>query len=219
MHAIGAGSLIHIKPASLNVEPFDVAQCADAATHDDLRVKEWEGCMTASIPGPQASFISRTIARWRRNWARARSNLFDLQDCSAEERDRIARSLGISSAELRLIASGSPDRLDLLRRRMMALRLEPDGIARAEPATFAELHRLCTGCESRGRCALDLTDQSIDPASGDWREYCPNARTLSVLCTLKACSQTVAAPFSPVANRTGSESSDGSSGHDETDPG
>jgi hypothetical protein len=74
-----------------------------------------------------------------------------------------------------------------LRRRMAALRVDPDELARSEPAAFQELQRLCATCDSRGRCALDLADESTDPAWQAWRDYCPNATTLSVRSALQGC--------------------------------
>ena len=146
-----------------------------------------EDRMTALVPRQRPPAIVGVIARWWRSWTRARSNVFDLQDCSADEVELVAQYLGISAAELRFIASYDPDRADLLRRRMAALHLEPGELARSEPATFAELQRLCTTCDSRGRCALDLADEFSDPAWQAWRDYCPNAKTLSLLSALQGC--------------------------------
>ena len=143
--------------------------------------------MRALIARRPLSVIVDAVARWRRNWMRARHNLFDLQDCSADEVKRIAQNLGISVAEFRSIAAHVPDRAHLLRRRMAALRVDPDELARSEPTTFQELRRLCSACDSRGRCALDLADKGADPAWQAWRDYCPNATTLSVLSALRGC--------------------------------
>jgi hypothetical protein len=146
-----------------------------------------EDRMTALIPRRRRPVIVNVVARWWRNWTRARCNQFDLQDCNADEVKRIAQHLGISAAELRFIASYDPDRADLLRRRMAALHLEPGELARCEPITFRELQRRCTTCDSRGRCALDLADEFAGPTWQAWRDYCPNATTLSMLSTLQCC--------------------------------
>src|SRR5712691_10746968 len=98
-----------------------------------------EGSMTALIPAENRPLILGAVARWWRNWKRARANLFDLENCSEDEFNRIAHYLKISTAELRWIASYSPDRAELLRRRMVALHLEPHEFARREPAKFREL--------------------------------------------------------------------------------
>ncbi|RAI44261.1 hypothetical protein CH341_10160 [Rhodoplanes roseus] len=83
-------------------------------------------------------------------------------------------------------ASSAVDDL-LLCRRMRALRLDPDELYCSEPRAFGILRRLCATCSVPGRCARDLADEFADPAWQDWRNYCPNATTLSILSALRAC--------------------------------
>jgi hypothetical protein len=84
---------------------------------------------------------------------------------------------------LRTLARRGPDEACLLPRRLTALDLDPDEIARLEPAMFRELHWRCTVCDSKGECAVDLAGDA--PASpdrtDDWHAYCPNAATLRIL--------------------------------------
>ena len=76
------------------------------------------------------------------------------------------------------------DSSDLLKRRMHALHLDPDDLAR-DPARMAGITTgLCARCEARGKCMLDLDDEFADPGWGDWRNYCPNATNLSLLRTV-----------------------------------
>lgn len=75
----------------------------------------------------------------------------------------------------------------LLCRRMRALRLDPDELYCSEPRAFGVLRKLCATCSVPGRCARDLTDEFSDPGWQDWRNYCPNATTLSILSALRAC--------------------------------
>ncbi|MBK5956846.1 hypothetical protein CCR97_01250 [Rhodoplanes elegans] len=75
----------------------------------------------------------------------------------------------------------------LLCRRMRALRLDPDELYCSEPRAFGMLRRLCATCPVPGRCARDLADEFADPAWQDWRNYCPNATTLSILSALRGC--------------------------------
>ncbi len=67
---------------------------------------------------------------------------------------------------------------DLLSRRMLALQLDQDEIARLDPITFGELQWLCVLCEDRDRCEAGLADDFADVA---WRAYCPNAAMLTAL--------------------------------------
>jgi hypothetical protein len=67
---------------------------------------------------------------------------------------------------------------ELLARRMLALQLDKDEIARVEPVTLRELQKLCASCESREQCEIGLADDFADVA---WHAYCPNAAILDAL--------------------------------------
>lgn len=81
------------------------------------------------------------------------------------------------------------DSSDLLKRRMRALHLSPDDLDRAPARVAGVKTGLCARCEARGKCARDLDDEFADPGWGDWRNYCPNATTLSLLSTLHECEE------------------------------
>jgi len=103
----------------------------------------------------------------------------ELRCCGETEIERIAKDLQMSPAELRAVARQGPHAADLLLRRMAALDLDPAEVAEAGPQTFRDLQRTCSMCESKRRCARDLAHDSVaDPA---WKDYCPNAETLSAL--------------------------------------
>lgn len=72
---------------------------------------------------------------------------------------------------------------------MQALSLNSDEVNHMEPLTARELQRRCARCEKRGQCALGLADQFADPGWHNWRDYCPNAATLSMLSILHGCSK------------------------------
>jgi hypothetical protein len=131
--------------------------------------------------------VMDALARWWRQWRRARSNFFDLKDCNTDEITRIAAYLAMTPAELQYIANYRDDWADLLRRRLATLGLTPGELAWLDPATFGHLAQRCARCESRGRCALDLADESADPAWQDWKEYCPNATMLRFLSAVHGC--------------------------------
>lgn len=115
------------------------------------------------------------ILQWCRDWTKGASVL----QCWAEaEVEHIAKDVGMSASQLRALASLGPEAADLLLRRMEALDLDPNEVFRTEPATFQDLQRVCTMCESHRRCARDLARDSAIPA---WKDYCPNAATLMAL--------------------------------------
>ena len=101
--------------------------------------------------------------------------------CTEDEVAGMAHDIGVSAGELRQLASHRPGSADLLLRRMAALDLDENEIARTERATLQDLQRVCTMCECHGRCLRDLARNAADPA---WKDYCPNADTLIALNAL-----------------------------------
>jgi hypothetical protein len=106
-----------------------------------------------------------------------------------DEIERLAQKTGISVDDLRTLATLGIHGADLLRRRMLILRVDPDRLYDSEPATFRELQKSCSACESHGRCVLDLARDAIDPTRPDWRDYCPNAAMLKMLSAVESCYQ------------------------------
>jgi len=71
---------------------------------------------------------------------------------------------------------------------MAVVHLEPKAVAQSDPATFRDLQRVCAMCGFKYRCARDLAVETLDPAWQKWRNYCPNATTLSALGALREAS-------------------------------
>jgi hypothetical protein len=63
------------------------------------------------------------------------------------------------------------EQTDLLPRRMAALGLDADTVARFDPITFRDLQRVCGLCEYHEQCQWDL---SQNHANSTWLNYCPN---------------------------------------------
>jgi hypothetical protein len=117
------------------------------------------------------------------------SSFADSDVCSQYELKRRADYLGIPVAQLRWVSSYRPDPISLLERRMEALSLNPDEVTHIEPLTVRGLQHRCVRCKKREQCALDLADEFADPGWQSWRDYCPNAATLSMLSTFRSCSK------------------------------
>lgn len=125
---------------------------------------------------------------WK-GWKIVSPTFADSDVCSEHELKRRADYLGIPAAQLRWVSSYSPDPISLLERRMEALSLDPDEVAHIEPLTIGELRQRCVKCAKLGQCALDLADEFADPGFQSWRDYCPNAATLTMLSTFQSCSK------------------------------
>ena len=86
--------------------------------------------------------------------------------------------LDLQAQPIRLKAS---DDVRLLLRRMAVLDLAPHQVNSADPLLFRELQGRCSLCPSKLPCADDLVRDAAGAQARDWREYCPNAATLTFL--------------------------------------
>jgi hypothetical protein len=107
--------------------------------------------------------------------------LRELQCRDEREFQHIAEDVGVSPSELLRLAKSNADAADLLLGRMAALDLDRDEVLQTVPRTLQDLQRVCSLCTSRRRCARDLARRPIDP---EWKNYCPNAGTLTALDTM-----------------------------------
>ena len=128
------------------------------------------------------AFVHR-LAQWWRDWSGRRRTLVDLDCCGPAEVERIARDIGVSGADLSILAGKWPDAVDLLYWRMNEIKLDRKEITQADPQVMRDLQRVCTVCGSKRRCEHQLARDPSDPA---WQKYCPNATTLSALAAERA---------------------------------
>jgi hypothetical protein len=131
--------------------------------------------LSQSTPASSPIFHLRA---WFRDWRRRRRTLADLDFCGAAEAKRMARDVGVSPAELRVLAGKWPDELPLLTRRMAQEGLDRDEIVQSDIRIFRDLQRVCSLCKSKRHCELDL---AYNPSHPSWRDYCPNATTLAAV--------------------------------------
>ena len=115
-------------------------------------------------------FTEAVKAFWRK-----RAAVNELAGCDALEVARVAQDLGISAADLRILASRDKTAADLLNRRLEALRLDPTSV---DPALMRDLQRCCSSCDSKQLCAHELEDK---PKAASWPKYCPNEETIASL--------------------------------------
>ena len=115
-------------------------------------------------------FTEAVKAFWQK-----RAAVNELADCDALELARIGQDLGISTADLRALATRDKRAADLLYRRLETLRLDPNSV---DPAVMHDLQRCCLNCDSKPLCAHELEDK---PKGASWPKYCPNEQTIDAL--------------------------------------
>jgi hypothetical protein len=118
--------------------------------------------------------LPQALTKWWRDWTEANS----FRDYPDREVEQMAKDAGLSPAELRRLVKQGPVTVDLLPRRMAALDLDRKEVSETAPATFQDMERVCSFCESRRRCARDLRRNPADPV---WKDYCPNAQVFEAL--------------------------------------
>jgi len=118
------------------------------------------------------------LAAWWRRQRSIHQNQDNLAAFSPDEMARIAQDVGLSPSELRSLAGHCSDAADLLDQRLGVVGLDPKALARTVPNELRDMERLCTLCQSKGRCARDLAAGPYDPV---WRQYCPNEATITEL--------------------------------------
>ena len=131
---------------------------------------------------PGIPSVLDNIRSWYRNWRSVRRAALELQCAGAAEVERVAQELGLSSSELQSLIT-HPDERELLGKRLAGLHLEPSALPRE---AFRDMSRVCSMCGCKYRCAGDLAVEPLDPTWQKWREYCPNATTLSALEALRS---------------------------------
>jgi hypothetical protein len=110
----------------------------------------------------------------RERW-KARGELTHL---GPSELARIAGDLGMTSADLQMLAGRGSDAANLLYERMRLLGLTRDDADRAAHGLMRDLERTCALCNERGVCEKDI---STRPDDAGWKDYCPNAIELEDL--------------------------------------
>jgi hypothetical protein len=136
-----------------------------------------------SVSSPPHETWSCFAAAWRRieSWTSRPSDSAGAGDPASTQAAVEAEPVALADAR------AAAAKADLLACRMVALHLDTVELTAAELATLRDMQRLCAACESRRQCADDLGDEFADPGWQNWRNYCPNATTLSILTALRGC--------------------------------
>jgi hypothetical protein len=118
--------------------------------------------------------VASAIERWRNDRAAARA----YEKLGVEEREALARDLGLSEERLgRVVARGSRAGEELTRL-LDAVDLDMGDIGRHDPDLLRDLQVTCSTCSVVKGCRRDL-----DAGVGHlvYQSYCPNAETVAEL--------------------------------------
>ncbi|HZQ13001.1 MAG TPA: hypothetical protein VFB31_09360 [Pseudolabrys sp.] len=127
---------------------------------------------------PTVDFVLQTIADWVSSYRNHVDSRDTFERCSPEQVGLMAKDLGISAQELRGMAGKGPGAADLLRKMLLALDVDPDALAKSDPAVMRDLQRLCVSCAHKSRCRREMANGT---AAQHFHEFCPNAFTLDAL--------------------------------------
>lgn len=127
---------------------------------------------------PRLNVVQMISDVWS-NWQRRRARLVEFDNADPAELQHIARDLGTSASELRILAGHDEDAADLLQRRLRSLNIDP---AKIEPAVMRDLQRCCSQCGDKTLCEHELEDHH---KSESWPKYCPNEQTIEALVAEK----------------------------------
>ncbi len=128
--------------------------------------------------------LLRGLVEAARGLSRRHTTANEIAGLEPRELDCIARDLGTSPDQLRVLAAQDKSAADLLLRRMETLRLDP---AQVDPAVMRDLQRCCSTCKDKVLCVHELEDR---PREAMWPKYCPNEQTLAALTEEKTMRNT-----------------------------
>jgi hypothetical protein len=127
---------------------------------------------------PTIEFVLDTIAGWINKYRHFSGVHDELGECTQDDVARIAKDLGVSVNDLRGLAAKGPGAAEFLRKMLLALSVDPNDLAKTDPAVMRDLQRICMLCGQKSRCRHEL---AAGTAAGHFREFCPNAYTLDAL--------------------------------------
>ena len=113
-------------------------------------------------------------------WLKQRRQLKELMQLEAGpgELERIARELGVTSADLRMLVRQGSLGAGELPKMLEALGIDEAAIRRAQPTLLRDMERVCAFCNHKRQCDQEL---AVGTASSNYVEYCGNADAIDEL--------------------------------------
>ena len=127
---------------------------------------------------PSVDTALKAIADWVSNYRSAIGFSNEFGKCGPDEVMRMAKDIGVTRSQLHELVSKGPGAADLLKRMLVALRVDPKVLADIDLLVMRELQWLCITCDNKKRCERELTKGT---AAEHFREFCPNAVSLDEL--------------------------------------
>lgn len=142
--------------------------------HQRTTMHQRIGIATDRLVGLFAA-AQRQLTAAAKAFRQRRASVDEIDRLGPQETRCLARDLGVSADDLRVLAAKDRNAADLLYRRMQTVGLDP---ARVDRAVMRDLQRGCSQCLDKGLCVHELEDRPREPT---WPKYCPNEQTLAAL--------------------------------------
>ena len=107
-------------------------------------------------------------------WLKRRRENAELAAMQSEERERIARDLGVSTGDLDYLVRESHDPVQLPQM-LAALGIDEVAARRAQPALLRDMQRTCGMCRESVECSHEIRQGT---AGLTYQEFCPNRNEL-----------------------------------------
>ena len=124
---------------------------------------------------PVVDMVLDGIADWVKQYRQAVDARSEFAHCNPDEIKAMANDLGMTPADLRTLASQKQEAADLLKRMLVALKVDPKILDKLDPRISRNLQRSCITCGVKRRCRHEL---EAETAVRNMHEFCPNALTL-----------------------------------------
>jgi hypothetical protein len=134
--------------------------------------------MQTDLAFPRFNIVQLCGDAWKK-WRKRHARLAEIDNSDSAEMHHMARELGTSVSELRVLVGQDEGAADLLQRRLRDLRIDP---AKIDPAVMRDLQRCCSQCRVKTLCEHELEDH---PKAAAWPKYCPNEQTIDALVAEK----------------------------------
>src|SRR5262249_2012625 len=105
---------------------------------------------------PVVEMVIGAVADWIKNYRHAIGLSEELANCGPDEGKAMASDLGMTPADLRELAGKGPGAADLLKKMLVALKVDPNALNEIDPRVTRDLQRSCITCQTKRRCGHEL---------------------------------------------------------------